>query len=252
MTDEVILPAEPTVVGSGNKYIILITGVPTSGKTSSLYPLWEDHSIAYLNTDMKELPFRNKFRVVDIKDPLVILDAIDQIEQHQAINMGCLDTITHLMNMYETLYVNGSTNTQKAWGNYASFYKLVLHKIKAGSKKYVIFTHEADKLDEKAMQMDTRAPIKGSVGKVGIEADFSIILSAKKVSLKQLEGWENSLLNITDEDIENGYKYVFATRTDKDSIGEKTRSPMGMWKRSEKYIDNNINQVMHRIEEYYS
>jgi len=111
--------------------------------------------------------------------------------------------------------------------------------------------HIKDVMNESEMILESKVPIKGSVGATGCEADFSIILGAKKVSTKALKGIENSMLTITEEEQEDGFKYVFQTRIDKDSIGEKIRSPVGLWNRSEKYIDNDLSKVFARVHEYY-
>ena len=104
------------------------------------------------------------------------------------------------------------------------------------------------------MQMETRVPVKGSVGRTGVEADFTTILSAKQVpvSILQDEKYHNDLLNITPEEEEDGQKHVFVTRVTKEYVGEKMRSAMGLWNRNELYIDNDINQVLIRLKEYYN
>ena len=107
--------------------------------------------------------------------------------------------------------------------------------------------------DEVALQNVTKVPIKGAVGKIGIEADFSTILSTKQITIKQLEKLkiENSLLTISDEEREDGFKYVFQTRVTKETMGEKMRSAMGLWNRNELYIDNDLEQVFTRLRTYY-
>ena len=99
--------------------------------------------------------------------------------------------------------------------------------------------------------MDTRIPIKGAVGKIGVEADFTTILSTKQIPIKKLDGFENDLLHITDEEKEDGFKHVFCTRVTKESVGEKMRSAMGLWSRKELYIDNDLDQVFDRLKDYY-
>lgn len=228
-------------------------GKPNTGKSTSLMKMQQDRMV-YLNTDLKDLPFKDKFiKSVKIADAMDILSYIDQIENHPNTDGVVLDTLTFLMIMYERQYVNTATNTQKAWGDYGNFYREVIHKIKAGTKDYVILAHAEDILNEQTMQMETRVPIKGSVGKVGVEADFTIILSTKQMPVKRLqeEKYQNDLLHITPEEEEDGFKYVFCTRVTKDTIGEKMRSPIGLWSRNELYIDNDVSQVMKRIKEYY-
>ena len=208
--------------------------------------------MVYLNTDLKELPFRSRFlKNVEVKDALDVLTYIQDIENAEQVEGAVLDTITFLMSMYERQYVSNSANTQKAWGDYATFYKEFIHAIKAGTKDYAILAHEDTLLNEQTMQMESKVPVKGSVGKIGVEADFTTILSTKQMPIKKLEGFENELLHITDEEREDGFKYVFCTRVTKETIGEKMRSAMGLWSRKELYIDNDLNQVFNRLKEYY-
>lgn len=236
-----------------NKNIVLIMGKPNTGKSTSLMNLHNQDKMVYLNTDLKELPFKSRFlKNVEVSDALDVLAYINEIEQSPQVEGAVLDTITFLMSMYERQYVNSATNTQKAWGDYGIFYKEFIHAIKAGTKDYAILAHEDTFLNEQSMQMESRVPVKGSVGKIGVEADFTTILSTKQMPIKKLEGHENDLLHITDAEREDGFKYVFCTRVTKESIGEKMRSAIGLWKREELYIDNDLNQVFNRLKQYYS
>lgn len=228
-------------------------GKPNTGKSTSLRNLHNQEKMIYLNTDLKELPFKSKFmRTVDVADAMDVLSYVAEIEKNDHVEGAVLDTITFLMSMYERQYVSNAANGQKAWGDYGNFYKEFIHAIKAGTKDYAILAHEDTVLNEQAMQMETRVPIKGSVGKIGVEADFTTILSTKQMPIKKLEGMENALLHITDEEREDGFKYVFATRVVKESIGEKMRSAIGLWDRKELYIDNDLDQVFKRLREYYN
>lgn len=236
-----------------NKNIVLVMGKPNTGKSTSLMKLHNQDKMVYLNTDLKELPFKDKFlKNIEISDALNVLSYVHEIENAPQVQGAVLDTLTFLMSMYERQYVNGSANTQKAWGDYGVFYRDFIHAIKAGSKDYAILAHEESLLNEQSMQMETRVPIKGAVGKVGVEADFTTILSTKQMPIKKLEGYANDLLHITDEEREDGFKYVFCTRVTKETVGEKMRSAMGLWKRNELYIDNDLDQVFARLREYYA
>jgi hypothetical protein len=238
---------------SQNKNIVLVMGRPNTGKSTSLMNLANQDKIVYLNTDLKELPFKSKFlKNVEVADALDVLAYVNDIESATQAEGAVLDTLTFLMSMYERQYVSKSTDAQKAWGAYGAFYKEFIHVIKSGSKDYAILAHEDSVLNEAAMQMDTRVPIKGAVGKIGVEADFTTILSTKQMPVKKLEGFENDLLHITDNEREDGFKYVFCTRITKETVGEKMRSAMGLWDRKELYIDNDLNQVFNRLKEYYS
>lgn len=237
---------------SQNKNIVLIMGRPNTGKSTSLMGLSNQDRMAYLNCDLKELPFKDRFAVnVEVADAYDVLAFIDQIEAEGSIEGGVLDTITFLMSMFERQYVRNAANTQKAWGDYGDFYRTLIHKLKAGTKDYAILAHADTQHNENNMTMETSVPIKGAVGKIGVEADFTTILSTRQMPIKKLEGFENDLLHITDEEREDGFKYVFVTRVTKDSVGEKMRSPMGLWDRKELYIDNDLNQVFARLKQYY-
>lgn len=238
---------------STNNHIVLVMGKPNTGKSTSLSKLANQDKMIYLCTDLKALPFKSKFlKTVNVSDAMDVLGFITQIEQTETVSGAVLDTITFLMSMYERQYVNTSPNTQQAWGNYGNFYREFIHAIKSGTKDYAILAHEDTVLNEQTMQMESKVPIKGSVGKIGVEADFTTILSTKQMPIKKLEPYANDLLHITDEEREDGFKYVFCTRVTKEFIGDKTRSAIGLWSRNELFIDNDLNQVFNRLREYYS
>lgn len=238
-----------------NKNIVLVMGKPNTGKTTSLRNLKQE-SMVYLNTDLKEIPFRDRFMAnVEIANATDVLGYIQEIEGNPEVTGAVLDTLTFLMGMFERQYViplAGTKQGQSAWGDYGNFYREFIHEIKSGSKDYVINAHEDVSLNEQAMTMESRVPIKGAVGKVGVEADFTTILSTMQVPIKKLEGYENDLLHITDNEKEDGVKYVFCTRITKETAGGKMRSAMGLWDRNELYIDNDMAQVFDRLHKYYN
>ena len=41
--------------------------------------------------------------------------------------------------------------------------------------------------------------------------------------------------------------YVFQTKIDKNTLNERMRSPMGMWSKEEKYINNDIQLTATRV-----
>lgn len=238
---------------SGNKHIVLVMGPPNSGKSTSLMSMKNQDRMAYLNTDLKVLPFASKFKSnIEVADAADIIDFIGQIEASDEVDGAVLDTITFLMAMYERQYVTGANDALSAWGSYGNFYRNFIHAIKSGSKDYAIMAHEEVVHNEQTMSMESRVPIKGAVGKIGVEADFTTILSTKQVLISNLKGKENDLLHITDEEHEDGFKYVFCTRVTKESVGQKMRSAVGLWNRNELYIDNNLEQVFTRLREYYA
>lgn len=241
-------------MSNDNKNVVLIMGPPNTGKSASLRNLPQE-TMAYLNADLKEIPFKSNFMAsIEIPDAQFVLDYIAEIESNPDVTGGVLDTITFLMAMYERQYVvphAGTKKGQAAWGDYGNFYREVVHAIKSGSKDYAILAHQETKLNEAAMLMETSVPVKGAVGKIGVEADFTTILSTKQMPVSKLEEYENELLTITDEEREDGVKYVFCTRVTGAFAGEKMRSAMGLWNRNELFIDNDLNLVFNRIKSYY-
>tara|TARA_R110000850_G_scaffold233967_1_gene358800 strand:- start:4877 stop:5608 length:732 start_codon:yes stop_codon:yes gene_type:complete len=234
-----------------NKNIILGMGKPNTGKSSSLRNLPQS-SMVYLNTDLKALPFRNNFMAVaDISDAWDIMAYIDEIENNPDVTGAVLDTITFLMGMFERQYVITATDTQAAWGAYGNFYREFIHKIKSGSKDYVILAHEDSVYNETTLAYDTKVPVKGAVGKIGVEADFTTIVGTKMIPMAKLEQHKNALLTFNEAEVEDGVKYVFCTRVTKDHPGEKMRAPMGFWDRKELYIDNDMQLIFDRLNQYY-
>jgi hypothetical protein len=156
------------------------------------------------------------------------------------------------MDMYESTYVIGSSDTQKAWGEFSQFYKrLMQHYVAKSTKKVIFLAHTADQLNKSEMAMETIVPVKGSLKNNGIESYFSCVIGTKKVTLKDLKDYKSDLLTITPEEEALGFKYVFQTRLTRDTVGERIRGPLGMWDAKETFIDNNMKLVLDRLHEYY-
>lgn len=236
-----------------NDHLILVSGKSTTGKSASIMNLERPENWAYLNCEAgKRLPFRSKFKEFTITDPLQVYEAFDWAETQDNIEGIVVDSVTFLMDMFESVHVINSTNTMKAWGEYAQFFKNLMQVYVARSTKSVIFTaHALDQLNEADMVMETKVPVKGSLKNNGIESYFSAVVSSKKMTIKALEGYENDLLIVTPEDEALGFKYVFQTKLTKETVGERIRAPMGLWSTAETYIDNDMQLVMHRLHEYY-
>jgi len=157
-----------------------------------------------------------------------------------------------MMDMYETMYVLTSTNTMKAWGEYAQFFKRLMSHYVANSTKNVIFlAHTLDVLNEAEMINETLVKVKGSLMNQGTESYFSTVLSSKKVSVNKLDPYESKLLNISEEEEAISVKYIFQTRLTKETVNERIRASLGMWSVKETMIDNDIQLVLDRIHEYY-
>ena len=81
--------------------------------------------------------------------------------------------------------------------------------------------------------------------------DFSTVVAAKKMPLKELDGYQSNLLNITDEDTELGYKHVFQTRITKNTTGERIRSPMGLFTKEQTFMDNDCQILLDHLNDFY-
>jgi len=112
--------------------------------------------------------------------------------------------------------------------------------------------HVLDTLDEKAMEIKTAVPVKGALKNAGIESFFSTIVAAKRKSIKELESYKSDLLTITPDEEALGFKYVYQTKLTKQTIGERLRSPMGMFSNAETFIDNDAQLLLNRLQEFYS
>ena len=236
-----------------NDNLILLCGKSAAGKSASLMGIENPDGVMYLNCEAgKKLPFRSKFKEFTIVDPLQVNEAFDHAETMDDVHTIVVDSLTYLMDMYESLYVINSTNTMKAWGDFAQYFKTLMQHYAAKSSKNVIFiAHVKDTLNESEMVMETSVPIKGSVKNNGVESYFSCVISSKKVKLKDIEQYKSDLLNITEKEKMLSFKYVFQTDLTQQTVNERLRGPLGMWDTSETFIDNNLQHVLNRLHEYY-
>jgi hypothetical protein len=241
-----------------NPNLVLISGKSATGKSASLVGMKDPEGVMYLNCENnKKLPFRSKFKSLTVTDPMDIYQAFEEAEKMPEIHTIVVDTLTYMMDMYESVYVLNSTNTMQAWGNYAQFFKTLMSQYVAKSTKNVIFLAHAsditsaDPKNEAIMTMDTLVKVKGSLMTVGIESFFSTVISSKKVDLTSLDAYESSLLNITEEEEALGFKYVYQTKLTRETVNERMRASLGMWDTKETFIDNDVQHVIDRLHEYY-
>lgn len=237
-----------------NDHLVLVVGKSSTGKSTSLMGLENPEGVMYLNAENgKRLPFRAKFKQYTITDPLQVYEAFDAAETKPEIHTIGVDSLTYLLDMYESQHIYRSANSQAAWGDFAQYTKQLMQTYVARSTKRVFFTaHTKDQLNKAEMAMETFVPVKGSIGNNGIESYFTNVIATKKMSLKDLEPYKSDLLIITPEEEMLGFKHVFQTKLTKDTVGERIRGPLGMWDTKETYIDNNLQFVLNRLEKYYA
>lgn len=236
-----------------NNQLVLISGESAGGKSASLRNIRNQERWMYLNCESnKRLPFRNKFQNLSVVDPYQVYEGFDVAKESKDWDGVVIDTATFLMDMLESQYIIGAANTQKAWGDYAQFWKVLMQdKVARLGKPVIILAHTRTELDEQAGMMRTSVPVKGSLKNNGIEAYFSTVVSAKKVTIKELEKYHSGLLDITEEEKTLGFKYVFQTKLTKATVGERIRAPMGMFSNEQTYIDNDAQKLLDHLHEYY-
>jgi uridine kinase len=238
-----------------NNHLVLISGKSSSGKSASLMSMDNPEGVMYLNCENgKKLPFKTKFKELIVVDPIQVYQAFEEAENMPDVHTIVIDTLTYLMDMYESTKVINSTNTMQAWGQYAQYMKQLMSQVVAKSTKNVVFlAHTSDVLNEAEMINETIVKVKGSLMNQGIESFFTTVISTKKIALNKLDDKtaKSPLYTVTPEDKANGFKYVYQTRLTKETVNERIRAPMGMWDMKETYIDNNLQNVINRLHEYY-
>jgi hypothetical protein len=237
-----------------NDQLVLISGQSATGKSASLANIRNQHNWMLLNTEAgKRPPFANKFQSYRISDPYQVLEGFDFATTEPTSEGIILDSVTFLMDMFETMYVIGSANTMKGWSDYNQYFKILMQqKVINYGKPVIITAHTKDVYDEKALEYKTAVPIKGALAGVGVESFFSTVVATKRVSVKDLEPFKNDMLTITEEEEDVGFKYVFQTRLTPKTLGERIRSPMGLFDKAHTFINNDAQALLDKLKVFYA
>ena len=156
-----------------NDQLILVCGVSASGKSASLRNIKNQEKWLYMGTEAgKRLPFKNKFRSARVDDPYQVIDAFDYAIEHKDEVEGIIvDSLTFLMDQYESKYVLTSSNTMRAWNEFQQYFKTLMQDKVIKFGKPVIFTaHTLKTLNESTGEFEVCVPIKGALKNNGIEA----------------------------------------------------------------------------------
>ncbi len=229
------------MVETRNKKVILLLGVPASGKTYSLKQLIQKHGdkVAYLNLDGKtNLPFKGKNKIAKFivpSDPLEVNIGVRALEEDPNIEYIIIDTLSFWLDSIEQKHVIHSADSRGAWGSvYASEAKSLLHFANNVSKKSWIFLSHTQEGELKNFTTPTKAYAKGAVGRLGLEAYFDTVLYTDIFD---------------DDEAEDGVGYRFQTRKTKETRGLSVRSPEGLF--PEVFTkDNDIMKVFKLIDAY--
>ena len=236
-----------------NDQLILIAGQSTMGKTASLRNIRNQSKWMYFGTEAgKRIPFKNSFDAYRIADPMQVLEGFDYAIATPEIEGIIIDSLTFLMEMFESQYVLTAANKQTAWGDYQQFFKTIMQdKVIRFERPVIVIAHTLDVYDETTLSMKTSVPVKGALKGVGIESYFSTVVGAKRMSTKELAAYANPHLKITPQEASLEFKYVFQTLPTKKTTGERIRSPMGMFTSEETFIDNDAQMLLDFLKEYY-
>jgi len=236
---------------------ILIAGESGAGKSACLRNLRGGEGVLYINCEGgKPLPFKNKFKRVTIDDPEEIFDLYQQvIDNPGRFHTIIIDTISFMMDRFESVHVIGSSNTMQQWGAYGQFFKTLMYNYVAKFPGYsVMLGHIDSVLDENSGKYSHTVPVKGALKKNGLEAYFTTVIGAKKATIKEIEkdANEGKLLTISERDRDMGYKHVFQTRTTRATVGDRLRSPFGLFSDDETFIENDAQLVIDQLVGYYA
>ena len=207
---------------------IIIVGPSGSGKSSSMRNL-DPKSTAVINTERKQLPFKNAndFMNVPVKSVSEFHSALDKAMESDKIKTIVIESFTSLI---EIIYREAEIRYKgfDIWGYYNKEIGRILDKSK-NSDKYVIFTAIDGVYDGDNGVEERYVAIDGNRWKKRVEKEFVICLFTDTKA--------------TDE----GVQYRFRTNT---TGRDSAKSPMGMF--LDLHIDNDLKEVINACRTYYS
>ena len=249
MLENSVATAPPIEV---NDFLIGRVGKSTSGKSTSLMHLEDPENVLYLNCEAgKRLPFPAKFKQVVITDPLMVYSVFDKLISSDKYHTVIIDSITYLMDMYETMYVIPAEDPRKAWGDYQQYFKkLMQYYVPMAKRITLLLAHTTDTVTKDSIR-ETAIPVKGALKNLGIESYFSLIVAAKRMPISSLTEYHSNLLTVTEKEKLLKFKHVLQTDITADTVYERLRAPIGLFSSDETFIDGNIQLVIDRLKQYY-
>ena len=207
---------------------IIIVGPSGSGKSSSMRNL-DPKSTAVINTERKQLPFKNanEFMNVPVKTVSEFHTALDKAMESDKISTIVIESFTSLI---EIIYREAEIRYKgfDIWGYYNKEIGYILDKSK-NSDKYVIFMAIDGVYDGDNGVEERYVAVDGNRWKKRVEKEFVLSLFTDTKA--------------TDE----GVQYRFRTNT----LGrDSAKSPMGMF--LDLHIDNDLRKVINACKNYYA
>ena len=207
---------------------VIIVGPSGSGKSSSMRNL-DPKSTAVINTERKQLPFKNanEFMNVPVKSVSEFHTALDKAMESDKVDTIVIESFTSLI---EIIYREAEIRYKgfDIWGYYNKEIGRILDKSK-NSNKYVVFTAIDGVYDGDNGVEERYVAIDGNRWKKRVEKEFVICLFTDTKA--------------TDE----GVEYRFRTNT---TGRDSAKSPMGMF--LDLHIDNDLRKVISACKNYYS
>ena len=206
---------------------IIIVGPSGSGKSTSLSSL-NPKTTAILNTERKQLPFKNakEFMNVPIKSVSEFHSALDKAMESDKIKTIVIESFTSLI---EIIFREADIRYKgfDVWSYYNKEIDKILDKSK-NSDKYVVFTAIDSVYDGDNGVEERYVAVDGNRWKKRVEKEFVVCL-------------------FTDtRKTDNEVSYRFRTNT---TGRDSAKSPMGMFESL--HIDNCLKEVVDKCEEYY-
>ena len=232
------------------KYMIMICGKSTAGKTYSLRNLKDQEGVWFFNCESgTDLPFENSFKHFQITNPRDVPKGILKAEKKPEVHTIVIDSLTFLMDMYINKCVYKAEDTRAEWGQYALFVQELFSDACAPSTKNIIFTaHTIDEVNEKTKEFETKVGCSGKkLNEKGIEAFFETIVNCSVMDIDDLEEYKNNLLTITAREERIGLKHCFQTMKTRETRRSRIRGNPMFWDDEETYIDNDVQIVVDRL-----
>lgn len=257
MNDMATAPQADDYEQKQNDHLVLISGESASGKSMSLKNIRNPQRWIYMNCEAgKKLPFKSQFQEITITDPYQVFDIFEKCEPGQEYHEYCdgiiIDTLTFLMDMFESIYIVGAANGQAAWGAYNQYFKrLMQYYVARSDKAVIVLAHARRELDETDGIYKVSVPIKGALKGNGIESYFSTVVSAKRLPVRKLKDVENDMFQLSPRDERIGVKHVFQTDVTKETVGERIRAPFDLFSEEQLYIDNDAQKLLDHLIAYY-
>jgi len=214
-----------------NKNCIMVSGLPSTGKSASLRNM-DLKSIIYISTDGKnEMDFnmQDEFgKFIIPMDPIQVIQSLQAFEESEYQTI-VIDSLSFWFEQLESMHVLTADDTRAAWGLYAQWGKELLNFARLKSKKnWIFFIHTNDETGGKKKGM-----VKGSLSKLGLESFFGTVLETYTYDLAEPNPFGSYV------------GYGFVTKPGQENRNTNARSPLGLF--PHKVPNNDLSLIFDRL-----